>query len=349
MKIKVSHIISFILGAGLLGIVFWIRSENNGVVSQSPIQDIVYKEQDRLNQQVKSGKEDKSVIINYRNKIEVAVAGIRAITSSRFIKPNSPDTILFKGASDLYNSIDAARSGIFRNIYDARQANNETTAEKELSTSFSNIDNQVFKYFRPFYNYFAPVYGATENKVKEEDSLQIIRFLADSTNLKNALSSITLVMDYENGRLEAVTKNTDDSIKLLQAQIDAVNNSLTDVEKATKDRLLMVVALPIFAIIIILLFVIPYLYRDNNSVMQLFFEERIILQVFTVFILVIAILLLGIGDKIKAETLGTLLGGISVYVLQNALGPNGKNSLPPPGNPNPPPAPGNPNPPPGNP
>lgn len=330
MKIQVAHIISFLAGAGIIGIILWIKSENSSVVSKSSIQEIVFREQEKLKQQVKNKINDKSSIADYKSKIETAASAVRNLASQNFMKGNAPDTVFTKRIYDLYNSIDGARSGIFRNIYENKQGTDDNPVTKELDNSFSNIDIQLFKFFRPLYDYFSPV-NPTNESARDNAYKEILTLVSDSANLKNRLNSLVGVMNYESGRLDILLKSIDVNIKEVEDVILAQNNSLNDVEKATKDRLLMVVVLPVFAIIIILLFIIPYLYQGNDTIIKMFFEEKIILQVFTVFILVIAILLLGIGDKIKAETLGTLLGGISVYVLQNVMNGNNnkKNELPP--------------------
>lgn len=324
MKIEVSHVIAFAIGAGIIGIIFWIRNENNGVVSRSTIQEIVFREQDKLKQQIKSQISDKAGAADYKIKIETAAAAIRNIQPRNFLQTGTPDPDLSKKITGLYNAIDGIRNGIFRNIYAVRQSSEDNPVSRELDNSFSAIDQQLFKFFRPFYDYIAP--ATPSNKDMQDNAYrEILILLNDSTGLKNALGSLGATMSNESMRLDLLQKNIDSGIKEVEATLEAQNKSLNDVEKSTKDRLLMVVVLPVFAIIIILLFIIPYLYQGNNAVLKMFFEEKIILQVFTVFILVIAILLLGIGDKIQAETLGTLLGGISVYVLQNVIGNAGGN------------------------
>jgi hypothetical protein len=49
-----------------------------------------------------------------------------------------------------------------------------------------------------------------------------------------------------------------------------------------------------------------------------FLESRQLLDLSTVFILALAIIMLGLNEKLSSEVLGTLLGGISGYVLGRA-------------------------------
>lgn len=325
MEVRLTTIAAFLIGAGLVGLVLWIRSENNGVVTQSTIQDIVYKQQAVLKDQIAGTIDNKNAISDYVTKINIASDEMSRLAYLKYLHIKAEDAEFDVKIQELFNTVDAIRNSIFRNIYNNAKLPDQSLADKELDNSFLNIDQEIFKYFRFLYDYTQGLSTdlATKNKNKEG----LVSLLRDTVTLKNATTSIAAKMKFESGRLSLKVKSIDTDVEQKTKEIEAQNDSLKEVEKSSKDRLLMVVVLPVFAIIIVLLFVIPYLYRSNDNVLKLFFEDKIILQVFTVFILVITILLLGIGDKIKAETLGTLLGGISVYVLQNALtGNTGKKS-----------------------
>jgi hypothetical protein len=71
--------------------------------------------------------------------------------------------------------------------------------------------------------------------------------------------------------------------------------------------------IPLLALSVVAMLAIPAFYR--LEVQQLVLSNGIILEVFTVFLLITTVLLLGIADRIQSEALGTLLGGISGYVL----------------------------------
>lgn len=81
---------------------------------------------------------------------------------------------------------------------------------------------------------------------------------------------------------------------------------------------------PAFIIFIITLFVTPALLvarkndekiYDKIKVLKLVYGQNSLVEIATVFLLTSTILLLGLADKISGEILGTLLGGISGYVL----------------------------------
>lgn len=327
MNIKLSYIVSFLVGAGILGIIFWITGEGkNESSSPTSLHQTIFKEQEKLKEQIRNRVNDKTGIEDYRVKIESAISTLKGISLQGLKLERESDTARLSAIIyPVYLGIEQARNKIYRNTYSG-QPQDDNFLKKELDNSFLNIDNQYFKSFRVIYDYHA-VNTPTENP-RAIAFGEIVRIVKDSSELRNRLSSVISVMDYESKRLASLTTVIDGSIKEVDALLASQDNSLKDLNKSSKDRLLMVVVLPIFALIIILLFVIPYLYKDNDNIIGKLFEEKVILQVFTVFILVITILLLGIGDKINGETLGTLLGGISVYVLQNALGGNGNGGKP---------------------
>lgn len=74
--------------------------------------------------------------------------------------------------------------------------------------------------------------------------------------------------------------------------------------------------IPLLAISVVVLLLVPVLYKGD--VQQSVISSGLILEVFTVFLLITTVLLLGIAEKIQSEALGTLLGGISGYVLGRA-------------------------------
>jgi hypothetical protein len=123
-----------------------------------------------------------------------------------------------------------------------------------------------------------------------------------------------------NGQIEAKKKQSIDILTKIEGK-QAGQRGI--------DQLLIYVALPIFGVLVIALMVIPLMYR-NPALQHLIFESGILLELITVFLLTTTILLLGIGGKIEKEVLGTLLGGISGYVLGRSLRLNRPPQTPPP-------------------
>jgi len=100
-------------------------------------------------------------------------------------------------------------------------------------------------------------------------------------------------------------------------KIEGLEENLNKLSESGISRLLILFAVPLFGILLVVLMLIPKFY-ENADTRKMIFEKGILLQLITVFLLTSIILLLGIGNKLNSEVLGTLLGGISVYVLQQS-------------------------------
>ncbi|HEY0977117.1 MAG TPA: hypothetical protein VGE21_06565 [Flavobacteriales bacterium] len=128
-----------------------------------------------------------------------------------------------------------------------------------------------------------------------------------------------VISDIDNIISESATANT-----TLNTQIDLLTKEVQEVSKTGNNRIMMTLVLPIFSVIVVLLLAVPYLYRtataqEDGIVFSSLFEHGLLLKLFTVFILTIAIMILGIGGQLESQTLGTLLGAISVHVLQSSF------------------------------
>jgi hypothetical protein len=119
--------------------------------------------------------------------------------------------------------------------------------------------------------------------------------------------------------LNAIIANYKTSSDSLISKIHQVKDTQKKATENSRDKLLITTVIPIFAFILAIIIFVPYFLRNQQEMFNKILDDKILIQVFTVFILVISILLLGIGGKLGGETLGTLLGGISVYVLQKSL------------------------------
>jgi hypothetical protein len=127
--------------------------------------------------------------------------------------------------------------------------------------------------------------------------------------------------------------------KETRGKIQGLLDETKEINSLSRDKVLLVNVLPVFTVLILLLFAIPYIYRNvtvkdgvnESNVLLEIFSKGLLLKVFTVFLLTISIVLLAIGNKIQGETIGTLLGGISVYILQNSFGAGNDSNRPVPG------------------
>jgi hypothetical protein len=106
-----------------------------------------------------------------------------------------------------------------------------------------------------------------------------------------------------------------DTDKLIQL-IDKSRDQSTRINEA-----LITFAVPSLGILMLLLIVAPRFYKDEKLHLEIF-QSGLLLELFTVFFITSTILILGLGKRIDSNVLGTLLGGISGYVLGRSIKDN---------------------------
>ncbi|MBP7865113.1 MAG: hypothetical protein KA419_04120 [Acidobacteria bacterium] len=74
---------------------------------------------------------------------------------------------------------------------------------------------------------------------------------------------------------------------------------------------------PILAVTLLTMYLVPLFI--NKDLKQIIFSSGLLLELITVFLLTIAITMLGMSGKLDKEVLGTLLGGISGFVLSRSV------------------------------
>jgi hypothetical protein len=138
------------------------------------------------------------------------------------------------------------------------------------------------------------------------------KFLAGFPDLVNS------TRDRIAAALDSRLKRTETRFSALTADIPKAELKLQEIQRALSKQseisnILISYALPAFGLVTLLLVGLPAVYKLN--VQTDIFSQGLILEIITVFLLVAAILILGLADKIPTQALGTLLGGISGFVL----------------------------------
>lgn len=124
-----------------------------------------------------------------------------------------------------------------------------------------------------------------------------------------------------------------DDVKHLKSRIEVLKGDLAEAssketeilsvllqptDNDSRSRLLIVFGLPTFAIgLILVLIVPPHSYTLENQ--RLLLSSGLVIQVITVFLLISAIILLGINESLKHDAIASLIGGIAGYVLGRGL------------------------------
>jgi hypothetical protein len=78
------------------------------------------------------------------------------------------------------------------------------------------------------------------------------------------------------------------------------------------------VALPVFAVVLLILFLGPRVY-SNPELQYFIFASGLLLEITTLVLVTGTVLVLGLGGKIHAEVIGTMLGALSGFVLGRAV------------------------------
>lgn len=216
-------------------------------------------------------------------------------------------------------------SSIYNDFYTINNFDDE-----EFGVSYSNeqYNKLAFAYFQIFripktnYRYQFVYKLDVNNSISQFKTYSKENF---STSLNAWISKLQQILSEVSDKVSGLRNINQTNF----AKIQQLKNEMEGMNRLGRDKTIITIALPIFAALIILLFVVPYIYRSvqivdsdgsTSTVMNEIFSKGLLLKIFTVFLLTIAIILLALGDKIQGETIGTLLGGISVYILQNSFG-----------------------------
>lgn len=200
------------------------------------------------------------------------------------------------------------------------------------------VINEISRAYLDTYYELADLnYYRNENYAKDSlRYLKLIQNYVDVKSYRSYKSRIAMQLKIRSNELKNRLANAGGIIKQNDEYRESLNEEIKKMKQRYIDKMLITYALPIFGVIVIFLMLIPAVYKlikidtgtddeaHTNNLMSMIFEKGILLQIFTVFILTVSILILGIGGKISSEVLGTLLGGISVYVLQNTFKNNGQ-------------------------
>ncbi len=149
------------------------------------------------------------------------------------------------------------------------------------------------------------------------DQFRANRLIEELQNFEIEKETFIANLQSNQAQLASRLSDINNEIEENRKYITLLEEDLDSLKKSGTDRILIQWALPIFGAILVVMISIPGFYRSRKT-QKIIFQNGLLLQLITVFLLTVTILLLGIGDKIKSEVLGTLLGGISVYVLQQS-------------------------------
>jgi hypothetical protein len=148
----------------------------------------------------------------------------------------------------------------------------------------------------------------------------------------NAAISDSTFNDYKSRLLEAyairmgdvrlLTKSDRDEVAHIQQDAAQVSRELgqRDDYQAKLDLRVLTIGVPVVAAAVVLMLLVPLLY-SSHDLRRAIISSGLLVEMTTVFLLVAAVIILGIDGRIEAGVIGTVLGGLSGYVLGRSIHP----------------------------
>jgi hypothetical protein len=216
------------------------------------------------------------------------------------------------------NDIAILLNSKIKNLFISQNINiSDDEYDIEISNQYENkiaLAYHGFEYKGLFrFNIYTLVSG---DNMFTSDQFTESEFSRKKTDLISTLSNLQLQFQQQSNYAQG------NNLILCNKRAELLKN-ISEIENQGTNRFLLLFALPIFGLILLSLMIIPTFY-STDKVISMIFERGLLLQIITVFLLIGTVLILGIGGILQKDVLGTLLGGISVYVLQN----RGKNDEP---------------------
>lgn len=188
---------------------------------------------------------------------------------------------------------------------------NEALTEFTVPDSFSFTQTSFLnEKIDAFYNKYSNlIYDLNEDNFYGEESVNTLEYKTKITKLidffKTEKPKITVEISNTTAQKE------DNDIKITKIIEEQEN-------KKSIDKLAIILGLPAFCITILLLNLTPKLINKTNPDDKTKIDTES-LEISTVLLLTMSILILGLSKMLTGEVLGTLIGGISGYVLNRNL------------------------------
>jgi hypothetical protein len=215
-------------------------------------------------------------------------------------------------------------------------ADNFVSIEQSLKARVTNPDNardfterSLYAAVVPFARVSPPSNTMLAFVASRPDTLVIPR--VQLTDFYAAISDSTF-NDYKARLLEAyairmgdvrlLTKTDRDEVANIQQDAAQVARELgqRDDYQAKLDTRVLTIGVPIVAIAVVLMLLAPLLYKSED-LRRAIISSGLLVEMTTVFLLVAAVVILGIDGRIEAGVIGTVLGGLSGYVLGRSIHP----------------------------
>ncbi|AYB32176.1 hypothetical protein [Chryseolinea soli] len=247
-------------------------------------------------------------------------------------EPNSIDQILkdiesaitAKSNDDIYSQEETliANLNIFSFEYSVRFYSFGTGADDDFSSDFFKESSEITKPIKSeLLRSIENNHESDNNKVilNSQEKLTKLKSVLNAKNLSDIKARLTTRVDTELAVNKTNIENTETEIKTAKTNKAKLLDQLDEQETQIND-LAIKLGLPLFCLTILLLFLGPkILIAIKKTAINIGqgdeASQNVLLEIGTVLLLTMSILILGLSGKIQSDVLGTLIGGISGYVL----------------------------------
>jgi len=205
-----------------------------------------------------------------------------------------------------------------------------TVGRRIYNRSQSRLQEINFKYQKIFQESLPQDFAKIFNGVSDEKNpikrpfsdaeLKKIRAAVSQSNKAAMDNEIQTELSAATAEISQELSKQKSELRRLTLLRDRVNEASDKVKKEINE-LAITLGLPLFCGTIIVLFIIPFLAKrlsraqNDSNQMPGSFQFSTLVEISTVLLLTMSILILGLAGKLEPAVLGTLLGGISGYVL----------------------------------
>jgi len=272
--------------------------------------DIYYAESD--NGKLNKIKFEISKIIS-DTTIESAIQELDLNFTKEDINKESIDTFLLLKIRPLNQSYSSIIDGSNFQCYNFLSSY-ENKNDDYYSPFYSKVKEKLCKEISSLNRYF---YTTVNESLSEKQKIETFKKKYNHDNIKSVLTNFESRLLTISNEIQSKIDDGEKNIEKYRNRIKYTKESIAKLSEKGLSRLLILYAVPIFGLLLVIIMIIPTFY-ESVDIKKTIFDSGLLLQLITVFLLTAIILLLGIGNKIDSQVLGTLLGGISVYVLQQS-------------------------------
>lgn len=293
-----------------------ITSKNENM-SRNVLQSKIEELNDQIDEKKESKKELKKLQDEFAIFYSVFENSLKISIDASQLSKELEDFIKTKNEQSFYRLADIC----FKDINALRMGINTLTRESK-SVELQNLQFELKGNLGIADSFFVNYDDNGEIKsISDVSKLKETFSVENITKRKNEIQQSVSVFK---AQMKTKIDKIDEDLKKLNSEkyslLDKLENKIDTTETIFKW------GFPVFIVFILILYLIPLLLFKNRSpvekekdgelvIYSSIYGTGLIVEIITIFLLTSTILLLGLTDKISSEILGTLIGGISGYVL----------------------------------